>query len=209
MAKQTLNARLGLLGGISILGTSGIVTPYSTSAYRASIVQAINVASNRGLEELVLTTGGKSEAYAIELYKHLPEDAFIQMGDFVGAAIKHCAKKNVRRALIVGMMGKLSKMANGKMQTHAAGSDVNLELLAELALQSGGDEALAVQIRESTTARRVLELCAERGLTGITSLICQRAVEHCSRHAGGTLEIRATLVDFNGTVLGQYPEMTT
>ena len=84
MAKQTINARLGLLGGISILGTSGIVKPYSTAAYKASVVQAIDVARRRKLETLVLTTGGKSEAYAMQLYPELPEEAFIQVGDFVG-----------------------------------------------------------------------------------------------------------------------------
>ena len=89
MAKKTLNARLGLLGGISILGTSGIVKPYSTAAYKASVVQAIDVARNRGLDELVLTTGGKSEAYAMKLYPALPEEAFIQVGDFIGTGVKH------------------------------------------------------------------------------------------------------------------------
>ena len=133
MAKQTLNARLGLVGGISILGTSGIVKPYSTAAYKASVVQAIDVARNRGLDALVLTTGGKSEAYAMKLYPSLPEEAFIQVGDFIGTGIKHCARRGAGRAVVVGMIGKLSKMANGKMQTHAAGSEVNMELLAGLA----------------------------------------------------------------------------
>src|SRR5215471_16294179 len=87
MAKETINARLGLLGGISILGTTGIVRPYSTAAFKASVVQAIDVARERGLEEVVLTTGGKSEGFAMKLFAHLPEDAFIQMGDFVGTAL--------------------------------------------------------------------------------------------------------------------------
>jgi cobalt-precorrin-5B (C1)-methyltransferase len=205
MAKQTLNARLGLLGGISILGTSGIVKPYSTAAFKASIVQAIDVAAERGLGELVLTTGGKSEAYAMALFPHLTEEAFIQMGDFVGAAIKHCARRKIRRANLVGMMGKLSKMADGKMQTHAAGSEVNMELLAALAGELGASEEVKAQIRVANTARHVLELCAQAGLVGITSQVCQKVVEHAEEHTEHKLPIHVYLVDFGGALLGQFP----
>jgi cobalt-precorrin-5B (C1)-methyltransferase len=205
MAKQTLNARLGLIGGISILGTSGIVKPYSTAAYKASVVQAIDVATNRGLLDLVLTTGGKSEAYAMKLYPELPEEAFIQVGDFIGTGVKHCARRGVRRAIVVGMMGKLSKMANGKMQTHAAGSEVNMALLADLAVELGAKNGVVDQIRGANTARHVLELCQSEGLTGVTSLVCRRVSENCRAHAAGALEVHARLVDFNGALLGSFP----
>ena len=206
MATGTTNARLGLVGGISILGTTGIVRPYSTAAYKASVVQAIDVAVERGARALVLTTGGKSEAYAMKLFPALPGDAFIQVGDFVGVGLKHCARRGAKRAIIVGMMGKLSKMANGKMQTHAAGSEVNLTLLAGLAAELGADAATCQEIEGANTARHVLELCAARGLPRITTLVCRKVVEHARRHAGGTLEVRAYLVDFSGALLGQYPE---
>jgi cobalt-precorrin-5B (C1)-methyltransferase len=206
MAKQTLNARLGLLGGISILGTSGIVKPYSTAAYKASVVQAIDVAHERGQRTVVLTTGGKSEAYAMKLFAGLPEEAFIQMGDFVGISLRHCARRGIERAVIVGMMGKLSKMADGKMQTHAAGSEVNMELLANLAAELGASVELLGQIRAANTARHVLELCTAAGLTGIAALICRKVVAHGRKHAGGTLAIEAVLVDFDGKVLGRHPE---
>jgi cobalt-precorrin-5B (C1)-methyltransferase len=205
MARQTLNARLGLVGGISILGTSGVVKPYSTAAFKASVVQAIDVAAERGQRTLVVTTGGKSEAYAMKLLPGLPEEAFIQMGDFVGVTLRHCARRRIGQVVIVGMIGKLSKMANGKMQTHAAGSEVNLELLAGFAAELGAPAPVLEEIRGANTARHVLELCARAGLTGITSLICQKVVEHGTRHAGGGLAIRAVLVDFNGAVLGEHP----
>jgi cobalt-precorrin-5B (C1)-methyltransferase len=204
MAKETINARLGLIGGISILGTTGIVRPYSTAAFKASVIQAIDVARERGLSELVLTTGGKSEAFAMKLLPHLPEDAFIQMGDFVGTALKYCARRNIRRAVIVGMIGKLSKMADGRMQTHAAGSEVNMELLAALARESGGSKRLCAEIREANTARHVLELCTAEKIA-LASLVCRRVVQHGKRYAGGPLEVHACLVDFNGNLLGQYP----
>ena len=205
LAKETTNARLGLLGGISILGTTGIVRPYSTAAFRASVVQAIDVAKELGLREVILTTGGKSEAYAMKLFPQLPEEAFIQMGDFVGVALKHAKRNGLTTARIVGMMGKLSKMANGKMQTHVAGSEVNLELLAELAAQLGADAETRAQIAQANTARHVLELCHERGLTGITDLICEKACFHGLAKIGGGLDVRAYLVDFSGALLGQFP----
>ncbi len=205
MAKKTTNARLGLVGGISILGTTGIVRPYSTAAFKASVILEIDVAYGRGLREIAVTTGGKSEMYAMQIHKHLPEEAFIQMGDFVGVALKHSARVGMKRVNIVGMMGKISKMANGKMMTHVAGSEVNLDLLAELAGELGADEALRERIRSANTAREVLEICSATGLVGITGLICQKAVEHGTRHAGGKLELHAYLVDFEGRLLGQYP----
>ena len=207
MAEKTTNARLGLLGGISILGTSGIVKPYSTASYKASVVQAIDVASARGRDELVFTTGGKSEAYAMKLLPHLTsEEAFIQVGDFIGIALKQAARRKIRRVHVVGMMGKLSKMADGKMMTHAAGSEVNMKLLAELAAERGAPAELVDRILAANTARHVLEMCAAAGLTGITSAVCRRVAEQTSRHAGPGLEIHVRLVDFDGALLGMYPE---
>lgn len=207
MAKKTTNARLGLLGGISILGTTGIVRPYSTAAFKASVMQEIDVAAAGGLCDLVLTTGGKSEQYAMALYPHLPAEAFIQVGDFIGVGVKQCARRGIARAIVVGMMGKLSKMANGKMQTHAAGSEVDMEFLASLAAELSASDELIASIRQANTARHVLELCREASLVGITSLVCKRVVEQCRQHAGGTLTVQACLVDFGGALLGRYPEV--
>jgi cobalt-precorrin-5B (C1)-methyltransferase len=205
MAAQTINARLGLLGGISILGTTGIVRPYSTAAFKTSVLQAIDVAIARSRERVVLTTGGKSESYAMQMMPDAPEEEFIQMGDFVGIAVRHCARRGLRQAVIVGMIGKLSKMADGKMQTHAAGSEVNMELLATLAAEIGASAATCEQIRSANTARHVLEICKEAGVVGLTAAICRRVSENTERHAGGKLEVLTFLIDFNGTPLGHYP----
>lgn len=204
MALKTINARLGLLGGISILGTTGIVKPYSTAAYKMSVIQAIDVAVTQRCTELVLTTGGRSEAYAMKLFPDLPETAFIQVGDFVGVAMKHCARKEVKRAALVGMMGKLSKMADGKMQTHAAGSEVNIELLAELAAELGASDSVLAEIRGASTARRVLEVAQAAGMGEITTLVCRRAADNCCNHAGRQLTVAAYLMDFEGSVLGRW-----
>ncbi len=207
MAKQTTNARLGLLGGISILGTSGIVQPYSTAAFKASVVQEIEVAASAGCAALVLTTGGKSEAYARQLHPELADPAFIQVGDFIGVGIRHCARRGIARAIVVGMIGKLSKMAGGKLQTHVAGSEVDLGLLAAIAAECGGDDALVAAICGANTARHVLELCRAAGLVGLTTRICERVVGHLTRHGGGALAVEVLLVDFGGALLGRHPEV--
>jgi cobalt-precorrin-5B (C1)-methyltransferase len=214
MARQTINERLGLIGGISILGTTGIVKPYSTAAFRVSVIQAIDVAAEQGVAEVVLTTGGKSEQFAMALYPQLPLEAFIQVGDFIGDGLRHCAKRGIPRATIVGMMGKLSKMADGKMMTHAAGSQVNMELLATLASGLGAGDELCAAIRGANTARHVLELCKQgEGGAGsearpldIATQVCRRVVEHATRHAKEKVEVHVDLVDFDGTLLGRFPQ---
>ena len=210
MATQTINARLGLLGGISILGTTGIVKPYSTAAFKASVVQAIDVATRRGIRALVLTTGGKSEAYAMRLLPELPEEAFVQVGDFIGVGVRHCARRGAERAIVVGMIGKLSKMADGKMMTHAAGSEVNMAFLADLTHALGAAPAVVAEIRAANTARHVLELAAGAGLDGLASAICARVTSHLERHAApvAALAVQAILVDFDGRVLGRAPAPT-
>lgn len=133
IAKKTLNARLGILGGISILGTRGTVVPFSSSAYMASIVQAISVAKEAGCDHLVITTGGRSEKYAMKQYPHLPEEAFIEMGDFVGFTLKHIARKEIPQVSLVGMMGKFSKVAQGVMMVHSKSAPISFPFLAEIA----------------------------------------------------------------------------
>ncbi len=203
MAKQTLNARLGLIGGISILGTTGIVRPYSTAAFRASVVQAVDMAKNNKLSTVVFTTGGKSEKYAMDLFPHLDELAFIQVGDFIGTGLKRASRNGIKLVIIVGMMGKLSKMADGKMMTHAAGSDVNMDMLAELAKEIGLDQKYCEEIRTSTTARRALEICEEQNKAEITIKICERTNEKCLSHVDHQIKMNTYLVDFSGNLMGQ------
>jgi cobalt-precorrin-5B (C1)-methyltransferase len=97
-------------------------------------------------------------------------------------------------------------MANGKMQTHVAGSEVNLELLADFARELGADDETYERIKGANTARHVLEICTEKGLVQLTELICRRTVEQTQQHAGGSLRIDAWLVDFGGALLARYPQ---
>ncbi|MBI4397561.1 MAG: cobalt-precorrin-5B (C(1))-methyltransferase [Candidatus Omnitrophica bacterium] len=206
MAKETTNARLGIVGGISILGTTGIVKPYSTSAYLASVKQAINVAHERGQRVFVLTTGGKSEQFAMRQFPELSEECFIQVGDFVGAGLGTCAsKEGVSSVHIAGMIGKLSKMADGRMQTHVAGSQVNTELLARLAKEAGASEALEAEIRAANTARHALELAARENITNLTYLVCREVSCVAEKYVREKLKVHTWLFDFDGKLSGKFP----
>ena len=119
MARKTLNARLGILGGISILGTTGIVKPYSTSAYRASVVQGVQVATTLDHGVVVLTTGGRTEQFAMKERAGLPPACFVQMGDFLRYALDETVAQGLTEVVIGGMVGKLTKIAQGETITHA------------------------------------------------------------------------------------------
>ncbi len=201
IARKTLNSRLGILGGISILGRSGIVHPYSTAAYVASIEQGIEVALHQGCDTVVLTTGGLTEQYAMRLLPDLPEAAFVQMGDYVGKALDHCVRLGVRRVVLVGQMGKVAKLAQGEVHTHARKSAVDLAALAALALQAGAGEEEAARIAAGTTARYAWELGQGRPWLGaFLDALCARAARVAKDHVralGGDTAIESWLLHFD------------
>ncbi len=197
MAGKTTNARLGIVGGISILGTTGIVRPFSTAAWAASVVQAVNVMGAQGHETFVLSTGGLTERAAMRLLPELEEVCFIEVGDFTGQAIRQAAKNGLRRGFFVGMAGKLAKLAAGVMMTHWTRSKVDNELLAEITREAGGGHGLIEEVRDANTARHAYELWRAAGLDHAPHLLCERVAENLREYAGGALEMHAIMVDFD------------
>ncbi len=202
LAKKTLNARLGILGGISILGTTGIVHPWSTAAWRASVEEAIDVAAANGQQHVVLTTGGRSEKYAMAVLD-LPEVAFVEMGIFTGRALRRCVERGVEATSLAGMIGKFSKLAQGHFQTHVAGNQVDPPFLANVAATCGASDELQEQIRGANTARHVQELVQAAGLDTFFDRIADVVAERSFDEAGGKLSVDAFLFDFNGRLLGR------
>ncbi|MGD8189569.1 cobalt-precorrin-5B (C(1))-methyltransferase [Brevibacillus ginsengisoli] len=201
IAKKTLNSRLGILGGISILGTRGIVVPFSTSAYMASIARGIDVAYESGCRHLVLSTGGRSEKFAMEQYPELPEEAFIEMGDFVGFSLKQCKRKKIERVTLVGMMGKFSKFAQGHMMVHSKGNAVDFNFLAQIAREAGATEEMIAHILECNTASQVGDYMEQY------PQFYEKLCEYCC-HVGlkavqGGIEIETYLITLKGVLLGR------
>ncbi len=203
LARKTLNARIGILGGLSILGTTGVVRPMSTASWRASVVQSIDVAAANSLRHLVLTTGGRSERFAEALYPELPEMAFVQMGIFTGDSLKRAAERGVPTVTVCGMIGKIAKLAAGQMQTHVAGGAVDVAFLADLARDAGAPDGLVGAIAAANTARHVEELIDAAGFLDFYRHVAERAAVACNAHAGRRLDLEVILFDFEGRVLAR------
>ena len=235
MARKTTNARLGIIGGISILGTTGIVRPFSTASWRASVEQAISVLAAQGETTAVLCTGGRTEKAAMALLPGLPEVCFIEVGDFTGAALRRAVACGVGRIVFAGMAGKLAKLAGGVLMTHYTRSKVPHDLLAEITRAAGGTPDLAAQVEAANSARHAAELWDGAGLLPAAGTeLCRRAAEVLARFcaelaaelaagpeaAPGTagsapgapapMSVRVIMVDFSGkTQLAAYPPAYT
>lgn len=205
LALKTDNPRLGIVGGISILGTSGIVIPFSTASFAASIRQNLDVAVAMGNDTVVLTTGGRSEEFS-KSFIDLPEHCFVQMGDFSGYAIQQCAKKAIKKAYVVGFIGKLSKMAKGVKQTHVKGSKVDIGFLSKLADEVGIGGSVVNQIKAANTARHVQEIIQKSRSSGFFYKICSNVYEQMREHSENKVSLEVILFDFDGSILSRYPE---
>lgn len=202
LARRTFNARIGIVGGISILGTTGIVRALSTAAWRASVVQAIDVAAANSVRHIVLSTGGRTERFAQARSPDLPELAFVEMGIFTGDCLRRAAQRGVPRVSVCAMIGKLSKIAAGKMQTHVAGNQVDCAFLAQVARELGAAEELAAAVAAANTARHVQELIEAAAFGRFFARLCALAAEKCAAAVDGRVRVEVVLFDFDGRVLG-------
>jgi len=198
MAAKTSNGRLGIVGGISILGTTGIVRPFSTAAYRASVVQQIDVAAAQGERHVVLCTGSRSERAAQRLHPTLDPVAIVEVGDFTGIALRRCASAGVPRVTMVAMIGKIAKLAAGVMMTHFHRSAVDTDLLATVARQTGAPDRVVAAAGETATARHFLDACLAAGVREPLDELCRRARRHCEEHTANAVSCSVVMVDFDG-----------
>jgi cobalt-precorrin-5B (C1)-methyltransferase len=204
MARKTTNRRLGILGGISILGTTGIVRPFSTASWRASVEQAISVMAAQGEKTLVLCTGGRTEKGAMKMLPTLPEVCFVEVGDFTGAALRRAVEHGLTQVVFVGMAGKLTKLASGVLMTHYTRSKVSTELLGAITADMGGSAELAAEVGQANTARHAYELWESAGMLGPCGReLCRRTAGVLERFAAGDgqrapIAAQVVMVDFTG-----------
>ncbi|MUL43144.1 cobalt-precorrin-5B (C(1))-methyltransferase [Streptomonospora sp. PA3] len=209
MARKTTNARLGILGGISILGTTGIVRPFSTASWRASVEQAVSVMAAQGEDTLVLCTGGRTEKGAVLLHPDLPRVCFVEVGDFTGAAMRRAVEYGLARVVFVGMAGKLTKLASGVLMTHYTRSKVSTELLGTVTRRVGGGEDLAAEVEAANTGRHAYEIWERAGLLEPAGTeLCRRVADVLTRFTEGALEVEVAMVDFTGQrVVAAHPRL--
>jgi len=201
LALKTMNPRLGILGGLSILGTSGIVRPFSCAAYIASIHQGIDVAKTNGYLHIAACTGNASEDTMRQVY-NLPEIALIEMGDFVGAVLKHLRKVPVDKLSICGGFGKISKLAAGHMDLHSRHSSIDLPQLAQWAETLGADPTLQQAIREANTSQQALAMASAAGIA-LGDEVCRHARAFARSVVPAQVHVEVFAIDRQGGIVGQ------
>ncbi len=197
IAKKTLNARLGIVGGLSILGTTGVVVPFSCASWIHSIHRGIDVARAAGREHIAAATGSTSEAFLNE-HMNLPDEALIDMGDFVGGTLKYLRRHPVPRLTLAGGIGKFTKLAQGALDLHSARSTLDREGLAR---RLGGPSEFQNRIRNANTALEVLELATATGI-GLGEIVATDARDRAQTVLGKAIAVEVFVLDRSQNVVG-------
>lgn len=199
LARHTLNARLGILGGISILGTTGIVRPLSHEAYVATVQAALSVARASGLSQVVLTTGRRSERFAQKRWPHIPDEGFVQIGDYFAEAMQMAADQKFQQVILAVFFGKAVKMAQGIAHTHARSARLTLEKLARWALAVTGNADLAECVAGANTARHAFDLIKD-DYPALIAKVGREVVRSAAKFAKERVSVKAVIFGFDGSV---------
>ncbi|TNE37395.1 MAG: cobalt-precorrin-5B (C(1))-methyltransferase [Alphaproteobacteria bacterium] len=201
LARHTMNGRLGILGGLSILGTTGIVVPYSCASWIASIHRGVDVARAAGEAHLAASTGSTSEKAVAALYD-LSEVALLDMGDFAGGVLKYIRKCPVERLSIAGGFAKITKLAQGSMDLHSGRSEVDFTWLAERLMELGAEETLIENARAANTAMQVLTEASAANIP-LADLVAEKARAVAQDIAGPETRIEVLVYSRAGELTGR------
>jgi len=204
LAEKTMNARLGIIGGLSILGTTGIVIPYSCASWVHSIHRGIDVARAAGLGHIAAATGTTSEQAVQHLYR-LPDHALIDMGDFVGATLKYLRAHPVARLTLAGGFAKLAKLSAGHLDLHSTRSRVDIPTLAEMLADLGADASSVQTARSARGAAEILALAGDRR-EALARAVAARAREVALATLSGRTVVEIAIVDRDGGFLARVDE---
>ena len=201
LAERTMNARLGIVGGLSVLGTTGIVVPYSCASWIHAIHRGIDVARAAGLDHIAAATGATSER-AVQLLYDLPDHALIDMGDFVGGTLKYLRRHPVARLTLAGGFAKFAKLASGHLDLHSSRSRVDGAALARLIAGLGADPASIAAAESSDSAAEILAIAGERGMALAEAVARQAREVALATLCGDTLD-EVAIVDRAGEFLAR------
>ncbi|MCP8323343.1 MAG: cobalt-precorrin-5B (C(1))-methyltransferase CbiD [Candidatus Methylarchaceae archaeon HK02M2] len=204
VSKKTFNKKLGIIDGISVLGTTGIVKPFSIEAYKSSLVSQIDIAIAKEYKRIILVPGNIGEKLARKLL-NVPNDGIVQTGDFIGFMLKKAVEKGLKEIMLFGHPGKLVKVAAGIFNTHHKSGDARKEVIAAYAGASGADTATIQAILQSNTTEEMIGILKQKKLLHVTfnkiaGEISQRSMERIENKA----EINTILVALDGTVVGSH-----
>lgn len=201
IARQTFNPRLGIVGGISILGTTGIVKPMSEEAFKASLALQLSMAQAKGVEEILLTPGNIGEKIAKEKMV-LPPEAIVQMSNFVGFMLHECVRYGMKRVLLMGHHGKLVKVAGGIFHTHSHVADAKREIMTAHAALLGAPHELLVKMMQANTAEEILVFLEEYDFLPVFNSLAEEVSRQAALHVHGKLETGCVLISLSGKILG-------
>ena len=207
LAAKTFNPNLGIVGGLSVLGTSGIVEPQSLEALQKSIEVEIRMHRAQGEKQLILTPGNYGEAF-IKTYAPLPPWPQVKCANFIGASLDYCAQYGYEKVLLVGHLGKFVKLAGGVMDTHSRLADCRMEILAAHAALAGGETSLIGQIMEAATTDGALELLQKAGLwEKVRQTLLHKIQYHLERRAAGNFSVGAVIYNNIQGFLGETSQV--
>ena len=205
LAEKTFNPRLGIKGGISIIGTTGIVEPKSINAYRTSLSLQIDVLRAQGSEKVTLVLGYVGERFSKNVL-HLPEDSVIKIGDHVGYMLDQCGEKGFKEVLLVGHIGKLVKVAGGQFNTHFRFGDRRIETIVDHARRCGADQKIIEAILRQTTAEATIDLLREHRMMNVFDDIAKEVALRVRDRVREKFRIHCILLSLKGEVLGSHDE---
>ena len=199
IARRTFNPRLGIEGGISIIGTSGIVKPFSTDAFIRSIAKSMEVARATGSPRVVINSGAKSERFVRAYYPELPPQAFVHYGNFIGETLKLADSLKVPRITLGVMIGKAVKLAEGHLDTHSRQVTMNRNFIISMAREAGCGEDVYTRINGITLARELWDLIP----ASLLPTFAQTVIDHCYHHCAPLLphgELTILLISEDGRI---------
>jgi len=201
LAARTLNPILGIVGGLSIIGTTGIVEPMSEEAFKNSLVPQISVVQALGYDEIVFAPGKIGQDIAINRYG-LPAETVVQTSNFMGHMLEHAVKYGMRRVLLFGHLGKIVKVSAGIFHTHNRMADARMETLAAYLAVSGAPQAAIEEILSSTTTEAAMPIIARYNMNKVYNLLAERASARAMRYVFGDLTVGTVIVTLKGEILG-------
>ena len=205
LAAMTFNPNLGIIGGISIIGTTGIVEPKSLDAYKASLVLQLDVLKAQGYNKAVLVLGYVGEKFSHEKLK-LKKNSLIKIGDHIGFMLEECTKRSIGGVLLIGHLGKLIKITNNQFNTHCSFGDGRLESIGRFAQSCGADKDLLEEILAQKTAEAAIPILRKAGLSEVFDLIAKDVTKKCEEFLNGKAGVNCILLSLNGELLANTYE---
>ena len=201
LAKRTLNPTLGIVGGLSIIGTTGIVEPMSEEAFKNSLSPQINMVKALGYDQVVFAPGKIGQDIAINRYG-LPAETVIQTSNFIGHMLESAVLYKMKKVLLFGHLGKLVKVASGVFHTHNRMADARFETLAAYMAAEGAPQQAIIDVLACTTTEAAMPIIAQYNVQSVYSILAQRASARAQRYVFDDLTVGTVIITLKGDILG-------